>query len=57
MFGLGIQEIAIIAMLVLVLFGPSRLPELAKSFGKSITEFKKAMKGESHESDQQNKVA
>jgi sec-independent protein translocase protein TatA len=57
MFGLGIQEIAIIAMLVLVLFGPSRLPELAKSFGKSITEFKKAMKGENNESDQQNKVA
>lgn len=38
------QEIILIALVILVLFGAKRLPEFARSFGKSIREFKKATK-------------
>lgn len=41
-FGLGGPEIALILFLILLLFGAKRLPELARGFGKSIREFKKA---------------
>jgi len=42
MGNLGITEILLIGGGLLLLFGPSRLPELGKSLGKSIQEFKKA---------------
>ena len=41
-FGLGGPEIALILFLILLLFGAKRLPDLARGFGKSIREFKKA---------------
>jgi sec-independent protein translocase protein TatA len=43
MFGLGYQELLIILVIVLVLFGSSRLPELARSLGSSVKEFKKGV--------------
>jgi sec-independent protein translocase protein TatA len=43
MFGLGYQELLIILVIVLVLFGANRLPELAKSLGSSVKEFKKGI--------------
>jgi len=42
MFGLGIQELVIILIIVLVLFGASRLPEIGKGIGQAIRNFKKA---------------
>ena len=42
MFGLGMQELVIILVIVLVLFGAKRLPELASGMGKAIKNFKKA---------------
>ncbi|RJP21025.1 MAG: twin-arginine translocase TatA/TatE family subunit [Deltaproteobacteria bacterium] len=42
MFGIGFQEMIIILVVVLIFFGPKRLPDLAKSLGKGIAEFKKA---------------
>ena len=40
--GLGAGEIAIILLIVIVLFGGKKLPELARGLGKGINEFKKA---------------
>lgn len=42
MFGIGFQEMLIILIVVLIFFGPKRLPDLAKSIGKGIAEFRKA---------------
>jgi len=43
MFGtLGVQEMIIIFVLALVLFGPRKLPELGRTIGKAITEFRRA---------------
>jgi len=42
MFGLGGQELLLILFVVLLFFGPSKLPELAKGLGKGMSEFKKA---------------
>ncbi len=42
MFGLGMQELLIILIVVLVIFGGSRLPEIGKGIGQAIRNFKKA---------------
>ncbi|ABB24465.1 MAG: preprotein translocase subunit TatA [Pelodictyon luteolum] len=42
MFGLGGQELILILMIILLLFGAKKLPELAKGLGKGMKEFKKA---------------
>ena len=41
--GFGIGEILLIAMLVLIVFGPRRLPEVTRTIGKGIREFRKGM--------------
>mgnify|MGYP000424565747 CR=1 FL=1 len=43
MFGLGYQELLIILVIVLILFGANRLPQLARSLGSSVREFKKGV--------------
>ena len=42
MGSLGMQEIIVIFVLALIIFGPRKLPELGKTLGKGLAEFKKA---------------
>jgi len=42
MMGLGMPEIIVILVIVLVIFGPGKLPDMGKALGKSIREFKSA---------------
>ena len=47
MFGLGMPELILILMISLVIFGPSKLPEMGASIGKAIREFRNATNGSS----------
>ena len=44
MFGLGMQEIIVIALIILLLFGGKKIPELMKGLGKGVKSFKDGMK-------------
>lgn len=42
MFGFGVQELLILLIIVIILFGASRLPEIGRGIGQAIRNFKKA---------------
>ena len=42
MFGLGLQELILILVVALVIIGPKKLPDLARSLGKALREFRSA---------------
>lgn len=44
MFGIGLPELLIILAIALIVIGPKKLPDLAKSLGRALNEFKKASK-------------
>ena len=46
MLGLGLPELLIILAVILLLFGATRLPQLARAMGRSVHEFKQASSGE-----------
>ena len=46
MFGLGFPEIILILVIVILIFGTSRIPELGKGLGEGIRNFKKSVKGD-----------
>ena len=63
-FGVGFQEMVIIALLFLVLFGPNKLPQMARDLGRfvnearrSIDEFKEELTAEYDEDDKENKAS
>jgi sec-independent protein translocase protein TatA len=43
MFGLGVQELLIIFGIAIVIFGPSKLPQIGAGLGKAIRDFKKGV--------------
>ncbi len=55
MFGVGFQELILILLICLLVFGASRLPEIGRALGKGIQEFKKATRDAMDESDKKDK--
>lgn len=56
LFGLGMPEMLLVLAILLLLFGGSKLPALAKGLGQSVKEFKKAAK-EGDEDDEKKAAA
>jgi TatA/E family protein of Tat protein translocase len=57
MFGLGVQELLIIFVIIMVLFGAKKLPEMGKGLGRGIREFKNATnKLDDDDDDEKEKV-
>lgn len=54
MFGLGLPEILLILVVALLIFGAARLPEIGRSLGKALSEFKKGMQGLSSDESKDN---
>ena len=52
---LGVQELIIILVIVVVLFGPTQIPKLTKMFGKSIKSFKDGMSEENGDKEEDGK--
>jgi sec-independent protein translocase protein TatA len=46
---IGFPEILLLGLVVLLLFGPKRLPEMGRSFGKGLREFKDSVSGDNKE--------
>ena len=53
MFGLGFQELVIILVIALIIFGPGKLPQIGSGLGKAIRDFKKGVS--SDDSDEEPK--
>ena len=52
LFGLGLWEIVVIALLVLLLFGANKIPELMRGIGRGVNEFKKGLNSSEDEQPQ-----
>jgi len=54
-FGMGPTEIIVVLVIVLLLFGGKKIPELMKGLGRGVKEFKDASKGTDSDSDSEKK--
>jgi len=55
MSNIGFWEIVVILLIILILFGAAKLPEIGRALGKAIYEFKKASKGFEEDEDSEKK--
>jgi Tat protein translocase TatB subunit len=53
MFDLGVQELIVIFAVALIVFGPKRLPELAKAMGKGMAELRRSLQGVKEQIDEE----
>ena len=57
-FGIGLPEMLIVLVIALVVFGPKRLPDLGRSLGSGMREFKDSITGNSKDDDDEpSKIA
>jgi sec-independent protein translocase protein TatA len=50
-FGIGVQELLIVLVLALIILGPKRLPEVGRSIGSGMREFKDSISGGKHDDE------
>ena len=55
-FGVNIWEILILLLIALLLFGPKRLPEMGRSLGRGLREFKDSLTGTGKDGDEPDEV-
>jgi len=51
-FGIGLPEILILLLVALLIFGPKRLPEMGRSLGRGMREFKDSVSGKDTDEDE-----
>ena len=56
-FGIGIWELLILLLVLLLVFGPKRLPEMGRQLGKGMREFKDSVSGKDDDDDPIDEVA
>ena len=56
-FGIGIWELLILLLVLLLVFGPKRLPEMGRQLGKGMREFKDSVSGKDDDDDVVDEVA
>jgi sec-independent protein translocase protein TatA len=54
-FGIGIWEILILLLVALLVFGPKRLPEMGRSLGRGMREFKDSVTGRDRDEDEDDR--
>jgi sec-independent protein translocase protein TatA len=56
-FGIGIWELLILLLVLLLVFGPKRLPEMGRQLGKGMREFKESVSGKDDDDDRIDDIA
>jgi sec-independent protein translocase protein TatA len=56
-FGIGIWELLILLLVLLLVFGPKRLPEMGRQLGKGMREFKESVTGDGKNDDEEPAAA
>jgi len=56
LFGIGLQELLVILLICVLIFGAAKLPEIGKALGKTIKEFKNSIKGISSGDEEEKKI-